>query len=86
MAGSWDHMTNDDGTPFSEDMTALMDTTGDLAEALWECYGMIWWLAAYRARLRYVTADPTREQIMDVIKSARENHEDGVRMGRGATG
>jgi hypothetical protein len=60
-----------------------MENGGDIIEALEECYGMIWWLAAYRARLRYAATDPTREQIMDVIKSARESHQDGVRLGRG---
>lgn len=45
-----------------------------------EADGMIWWLAAHRARLRYATTDPTREQILDVIESARENYRDGLRL------
>jgi hypothetical protein len=54
----------------------------DVNEAVEEMYGMIWWLAAHRARLRFATSRPTREQVMDVINSARENYADGARLGR----
>jgi hypothetical protein len=89
MAGSWGHMTNDDGTPFSEDMTAVMDTTGDLAEALWQCYGMIWWLAealAYRDEdpaTRQALGRVPRERVLPYIERARANHPEGVRLGKG---
>ena len=75
MAGSWGHVTNDDGTPYagSSGMGGLLENGGDVNEAVEQMYGMIWWLAAHRARLRYATASVTREQVLDVIKSAREN-------------
>lgn len=42
MAGSYSHITNDDGTFRGAD---LLDHLGDAYEALEECYGMIWYLA-----------------------------------------
>ena len=92
MAGSWAHMVNEDGTPRTDPeddgyatygVPDTLENLGDCGEALEECYGMVWWLAAYRARLRFATTEPTREQVMDVIRSARESYEEGVRLGRG---
>lgn len=88
MAGSWAHMVNDDGTPRTDAVGPTYGATdledGDFIEALEQCYGMIWWLAAHRARLRFATTDPAREQILDVIGSARENYLQGVEMGKGS--
>lgn len=86
MAGGWGHVTNDDGTPYEGryGMGDLLENGGDVNEFAEEAYGMVWWLAAHRARLRYATTEPTREQILDVIESARENYRDGVRLGRGS--
>jgi hypothetical protein len=42
--------------------------------------GMLWWLAAHRARLRFATTDPTQEQILDVIGSAQRNYRTGLRL------
>lgn len=84
MAGSFGHMTNDDGTPVDREFGFQDMTNAGAVLALEECYGMIWWLAVYRARLRYATTEPTREQILDVIKSAQENYQEGVRLGQGA--
>lgn len=85
MAGGWGHVTNDDGTPYQGryGMGDLLENGGDVNEAVEEMYGMIWWLAQHRARLRFATTDVTREQILDVIESARESYRDGVRLGRG---
>jgi hypothetical protein len=77
-------MVNDDGTPYPDYGTgSLLENTGDVQEVLEQCYGMVWWLAEHRARLRFATTTPTREQVMDVIRSARENHREGARRGRG---
>jgi hypothetical protein len=85
MAGSWGHIVNDDGTPYdgSNGMAGLLTDGGDINEAVEEMYGMIWWLAAHRARMRFTTTRVTREQVMDVIQSAQDNYLDGLRLGRG---
>lgn len=41
MAGSYSHITNEDGSFRGID---LIDNMGDAYEALEECYGMIQWL------------------------------------------
>lgn len=46
MAGSYEHTTNDDGSLRDPlDMASMLDTPGDVYEALEEMYGMIWWMA-----------------------------------------
>jgi len=46
MAGSYNHATNDDGSLRDPlDMASMLDTGGDVYEAIEEMYGMIWWLA-----------------------------------------
>lgn len=81
MAGSWDHITNDDGTPYAG-RGDLLENLGDINEFVEEVYGMVWWLAAHRARMRFATTSVTHAQIMDVIASARENYRNGLHMGR----
>lgn len=81
MAGGWGHVTNDDGTPYAGGGDCL-ENLGDINEFVEEVYGMVWWLAAHRARMRFATTSVTREQIMDVIKSAQENYRSGGHMGR----
>jgi len=85
MAGSWGHVTNDDGTlrDWAEINESLECQSGDVVECVTELYGMIWWLAQHRARMRFATTDVTREQILDVIASARENYRDGLALGKG---
>lgn len=46
MAGSFNHIIDDQGRliePLS--MADMLDTGGDVYEAIREMYGMIWWLA-----------------------------------------
>jgi hypothetical protein len=46
MAGSYNHVVNDDGTLKSnEALVNSLETGGDVYEAIEEMYGMIWWLA-----------------------------------------
>lgn len=42
MAGSYNHITNDEGQFIG---ASLLENLGDAYEAIEECYGMIWWLA-----------------------------------------
>ena len=46
MAGSWGHITDDDGSLLPPGkILDMLDTGGDVCEAFEECYGMVQWLA-----------------------------------------
>jgi hypothetical protein len=46
MAGSYNHTVNDDGQLIdSRALAGMLDTGGDVYEAIEEMYGMIWYLA-----------------------------------------
>lgn len=91
MAGSWGHMTNDDGTPYDRGYGygSMLENGGDITEALEECYGMIWWLAealAYRDEdpaTRQALGRVPRERVLPHIERARASYLEGVRMGKG---
>lgn len=88
MAGSWGHIVNEDGTPresadgqpdYAHDLDPY---SGDVHEALEECYGMVWFLAAHVSTLIEHTDTARRESVLDIIKTAQGNYSDGVAMGR----
>jgi hypothetical protein len=91
MAGSFGHMTNDDGTPYDDRFGegSMLENGGDVVEALEECYGMIWWLAeavAYRDEdpsTRQALGRVPRERVLPYIERARAAHSEGVRLGKG---
>lgn len=82
MAGSYKHMTNDDGTPCDErfGVGTMLENDGDVDEALRECYGMIWLLAARLAEFQ-AHGEPSRAQIMANITSAWINSNVGLTRG-----
>lgn len=94
MAGSFGHMTNDDGTPYDRDYGygSMLENGGDVTGALEECYGMIWWLAealAYRdmdPATRMAAGRAPRDQVMVYIERAQSTYREGVRLGQGAAG
>lgn len=73
MAGSWNHMTNDDGT-----VHASLENKGDCTEALAQCYGMIWQMAHWLAPV-----EGTREDLLTVIEKARKTWKAGYERGAG---
>ena len=85
MAGSWRHMTMDDGRfRDNESFCDMIENLGDAYEAAEECYGMIWYLAAMMATdLNWTTLTefPSREQVLAVIAEAEERYKDGLELG-----
>jgi hypothetical protein len=82
MAGSWGHMTNDDGTPYGtpyEDFGAgsMLENNDDYFEALAQCYGMVWMLAHW-----LLPAKATREDALALIAQAQEEYETGISLGK----
>jgi hypothetical protein len=85
MAGSWHHITNDDGTPYEGEygMADLLENGGDVNEFAEEAYGMVWFLADWVSTLIEHTETADRASTLDIIATARGNYKDGVRLGRG---
>lgn len=79
MAGSWDHMTNDDGTLYDQEFSRL-ENKGDCTEALAQCYGMTWQMAHWLAPV-----EGTREDLLTVIEKARKTWKAGYERGAGET-
>lgn len=86
MAGSWNHVINDDGTPYEGEygMGDLLENGGDVNEAVEEMYGMIWWLAREVARLRVRSypLEPPRGHALAEIETARDHYRAGIELGR----
>lgn len=85
MAGSWGHMTNDDGTPYNEryGLGSMLETGGDTFETLDECYGMIWWLVKELAEARLpLEVRQTRGDLLDLIREAQVNYQEGREIGK----
>jgi hypothetical protein len=83
VAGSWRHMTAENGKLLnSENFAGMVENLGDAYEAAEECYGMIWWLArALAERWPEESENPPRDKVLDVIRQAAANYKDGVRAG-----
>lgn len=78
MAGSYNHTVNDDGqliTP--KKMGGMLETSGDVYEAIEEMYGMIWYLAE---ALSNEEAVHTKEYWVQV---ARMKYNDGLKLSPG---
>ena len=75
MAGSWGHITDDDGSLLpGGKILDMLDTGGDVVEAFEECYGMVQWLAD---RLAAATGGVRR----DWIEQAEANYREGLEIG-----
>lgn len=89
MAGSYSHMTNDKGKFRG---TEFIENLGDAYEALEECYGMIWQLAARLDEEHdgehggFPRADAERlKDIARYVEEARENYVAGLQESPGRT-
>ncbi len=83
MAGSWQHMTTKSGKlRNNETFCDMIENLGDAYEAAEECYGMIWWLARKLEICETDRENPPRELILDMIREAESNYQDGLRIGR----
>lgn len=86
VAGSWGHMVHADGTPYNDELGAgsMLENMGDVAEALGECYGMIWVLADWIAS-DTLGREQTRADLLRIIGIARSDYRKGARLGREMT-
>lgn len=76
MAGSYGHVTDDEGRLLSnEDVVSMLENGGDVYEAVEEMYGMIWWLAYTLAEER---GEPTMQVQRNLVESARVDYLDGI--------
>lgn len=84
MAGSYGRVVKDDGSlqPAKKICSMLECVSGDVAEAVEEMYGMIWYLADKAARgVEESWGDPEGTQnAADFVKDAQENYVEGLRL------
>lgn len=87
MAGSYNHVVNNDGTLMDNDRMmisgAMIENLGDAYEAIEEMYGMIWFLA-HQAVAPHIPLEQfqylhyAREMVKDIVETARQNYKDGL--------
>jgi hypothetical protein len=78
MAGSYKHVVTDDGNLGSNEFVVdMLETGGDVFEAVEEMYGMIWWLAAIFG----APAAPPSE-VKRVVEAARQNYTKGLEIAK----
>jgi len=84
VAGSYNHVVNNDGTLGSNEfVVGMLENGGDVYEAVEEMYGMIWVLA-WQAAAPHVSFDFfkslefSRESVKDIVEFARQNYKDGL--------
>jgi hypothetical protein len=86
MAGSWGHITDDQGRFTGAD---LIDNLGDAYEALAECYGMVVLLADDLALARQGgswTVHTVAAERRRLIESACERYKEGLAIGAATDG
>lgn len=72
MAGSYKHIVEEDGNLSSIEVVAdMLETGGDMFEAIEEMYGMIWYLADK-------AAFGNHETMKVMVEIARNNYSDGL--------
>lgn len=77
MAGSYNHVIEDDGSlSDNETVVGMLENGGDVYEAIEEMYGMIWELAD---ALVWETGIPGNvEQLKERVELARVNYKEGL--------
>jgi hypothetical protein len=72
MAGSYNHIVKKDGNLASnKHVINMLETGGDVFEAVEEMYGMIWWLASEHMG-----------QEKQVVEDARKNYREGLKIAK----
>lgn len=68
MAGSYNHIVDDDGNMLGpEEFSGMIENLGDAYEMAEEMYGMIWWLVAGYG-----------PQAASIVEHARQNYKEGL--------
>jgi hypothetical protein len=82
MAGSYNHVVKEDGNLESnEAVVDMLETGGDVFEAVEEMYGMIWWLArSLRACQMMNRVDAAQEK--DIVELAQLNYKRGLEIAK----
>ena len=80
MAGSYNHVVNDEGGLISNERVAgMLENGGDVFEAVEEMYGMIWYLGEAIAQGQFWEAsNPDRGDPKFWIEEARKNYKEGL--------
>lgn len=81
MAGSYNHVVEDDGSLASNETVAgMLENGGDVFEAVEQMYGMIWYLAE-RLNANLPAGAPAFRDLdrLDLVEEARKNYQQGLR-------
>lgn len=83
MAGSWNHMTTDDGRlRNNETFNGMLENGGDCYEAAEECFGMVHYLADAMARITQVGGGMfVIRTKAELIAEAQEHYQIGLSIG-----
>lgn len=81
MAGSYNHVVNDEGALIKPDRIngMLNCMSGDVVECVEEMYGMIWYLADQWAKQDQWEPDKLEETRKWLIEDARTNYKFGLK-------
>lgn len=87
MAGSYKHVVDDQGRLLdNEQVAGMLETGGDVYEAVEEMYGMIWWLATHLSECQWPQEPPRdghQAQAARNVERARERYEKGLDLSPG---
>lgn len=77
MAGSYNHVVEEDGNLSSNEVIVdMLENGGDVFEAVEEMYGMIWYLAGRHSD------HATPEYIKALVENARNNYTQGLKIAK----
>ncbi len=80
MAGSYDHITDEDGGLIEpREILNRLDAGGDLVECIEQLYGMIWFLANDGMTERNVLEKNEDQVRADLVKHAKHNYDEGLK-------
>ena len=78
MAGSYNHVVTEDGSLASNEVVVdMLETGGDVFEAVEEMYGMIWWLA-----FQFASLSPGFRDAKEMVRDAQANYKSGLQISR----
>lgn len=84
MAGSYNHVvTNKGNLDSNERVVGMLETGGDVFEAVKDMYGMIWWLAKQNVGGLDINGDPVSTEVMaertkEWVEKAQQNSKQGL--------
>lgn len=80
MAGSYNHVINDDGQLASnEELVARLENGGDVFEVIEEMFGMIWWLVFYTTFNAPADFNASTDELVEM---ARKQYKIGLEYGK----